>query len=235
MSLFSRIIAVFFFLYIPASAQVIFSENFEGTVNWTVTGGGWAFGIPTAGPTTVPEGSKCAGTVLNGYYPNYAIYELSTPTITLPDSAAIALSFYEWYALESCCDYMKLELEQNGSGSWITLSSQNGLGTSWNLRTFDLSIYRSSNIRLRFKFTSDGSITNYGWYIDQIRIFSPEMKNLTVNNDGNGSTTPSGTVSIATNSPYSISASPNTGYRFTNWTFKAAAPLSRIQIRNPLL
>ncbi len=42
---------------------------------------------------------------------------------------------------------------------------------------------------------------------------------LTVNNDGNGSTTPSGpTVVDQDNSPYSISATADPGYTFFNWT-----------------
>jgi len=51
------------------SAQIHFSENFEGsTTNWTVSGGGWQFGTPTVGPSGAFEGNKCAGTVLNGNY-----------------------------------------------------------------------------------------------------------------------------------------------------------------------
>ena len=47
---------------------------------------------------------------------------------------------------------------------------------------------------------------------------SAQTRSLTVINDGNGTTTPNGTISIVTSTPYTISASPNTGYRFLNWT-----------------
>ena len=47
---------------------------------------------------------------------------------------------------------------------------------------------------------------------------------LTVNNDGNGTTTPSGAVVRDQDaSPYSISAAGNTGYQFVNWTVTAGS------------
>ena len=129
------------------SQTTFYSQNFEGTVDMTASGGGWEFGVPTyaSGPT-VPEGSKCAGTILNGPYVNSANYILTSPSITLPDSSLINLSFYEWYALESCCDYIYLEIEKNGSGTWNSLrAGLYGSNASWNLN-FLISVLTKTQI-----------------------------------------------------------------------------------------
>jgi VWFA-related protein len=215
--------------------SVYYSQNFEGTVDMVDSGGGWGFGTPTyTGPTSVPEGSKCAGTILNGDYSNSAIYRLTTPSITLPNSQLIYLSFYEWYSTESSWDYIYLEIEQNNSGVWNSLrASISGSGTNWSLTKIDLSSYRSSNVRIRFSLTSDGSVTYPGWYIDQVQVYSPVTKSLTVNNNGSGTTTPTGTVSIESSTPYSISATPNLGYRFSNWNVESgSATISNPNIQN---
>jgi len=88
---------------------------------------------------------------------------------------------------------------------------------------FDLSSYKNSNIRLRFRLTSDGSGNYAGWYIDQIKIYSPPHKTLTVNKSGNGSTTPAGTVNIEPSTPYSIIATPAGGNRFSSWTVESGS------------
>ena len=100
MSIFCRILFVTGLLLCSVSAQTVYySQNFEGTSDMTVTGGGWEFGFPTYsfGPLTVPEGRRCVEFVLAGNYLNNATYTLTTPTISLPDSAVIKVSFNEWY------------------------------------------------------------------------------------------------------------------------------------------
>ena len=48
-----------------------FSGDFEtGWDDWSADRGVWQVGIPTAGPGGCYEGSQCAGTVLDGNYPN---------------------------------------------------------------------------------------------------------------------------------------------------------------------
>lgn len=49
-------------------------------------------------------------------------------------------------------------------------------------------------------------------------VFTADSYTLTVQNDGNGSTTPTGVVSVDHGVERSINASPATGYEFVNWT-----------------
>ncbi len=201
-------------------AQVYYSENFEGTPTTSVSGGGWEYGVPTSGPTTVPEGTRCAGTILSGNYSNSANYYLITPSINLPDIQVLSLSFYEWYSTESGYDYIYIEIEQNNSGSWSTLRSRiSGSNTTWTTRTIDLSSYRNSSVRIRFRLSSDPIVPYPGWFVDQIRVYQPVTYSLALNAGSGGTiTTPSSSpVNIESGMPYTITATPATGYRFANW------------------
>ncbi|MFU8842678.1 MAG: carboxypeptidase regulatory-like domain-containing protein [Bacteroidales bacterium] len=45
--------------------------------------------------------------------------------------------------------------------------------TWWQHETFDLSDYLTTNVRIRFRLHSDGSVLRYGWLIDDILIYEP--------------------------------------------------------------
>ena len=65
---------VFISLFVlPVHAQeIIFLDGFEdpGT-EWEIYNGVWEIGEPTSGPGDCYGGTRCAGTVLAGNYPNY--------------------------------------------------------------------------------------------------------------------------------------------------------------------
>lgn len=151
----------------------ILSEDFEGSyAGWTLTGD-WQVGSPSYyGPSSAYHGTKCAGTVINGYYNNYTTSYLTSPTVTIPSTASQAtLSYYEWYQTESYCDYMYVSISTNGGSTWTTLQSgYSGFNTSWTRRTFSLNSYIGYQVKLRFTFSTDGSVTYYGWYLDSLRI-----------------------------------------------------------------
>jgi len=161
------------FCLVHAGSMTLLSENFEGAAaGWTLSGD-WQVGTPSyVGPVTVPQGTRCAATNISGNYSNYSLSSLTTPLIQLPSTATqITLSFYEWYYLEACCDYMYLELSTNGGATWNTLrSGLNGSNQVWAQRTFDLTSYKSNTVQIRFRFTSDGSGTYPGWYVDSVTL-----------------------------------------------------------------
>ncbi len=49
---------------------------------------------------------------------------------------------------------------------------------AWQRAEFDLSSYAGENIRIRFRFGSDGYITDEGWYIDDVQITPSTTTNL---------------------------------------------------------
>ncbi len=75
-------------------------------------------------------------------------------------------------------------LAYQGSGTyaghfWEDSYTQWGIGydipdnTWWKVERFDLSGYQTTNVRFRFRLTSDSSIDRDGWYVDDIYIGEP--------------------------------------------------------------
>ncbi|HEX2957470.1 MAG TPA: PA14 domain-containing protein [Chitinispirillaceae bacterium] len=60
--------------------------------------------------------------------------------------------------------------------------------------------------------------------------FTQQMDTITISSDVNGTTTPSGKITIGRGVAFPISAIANTGYHFVNWTIISGSP----QIANPL-
>jgi hypothetical protein len=106
------------------------------------------------------------------------------------------LTFWDWlYAEEesatSAWDCGLLEISTDGGVTWLNLPPVGGYshlknsnaanplpeGTpcwsgyhDWRLETFDLSAYHGETIQIRFRFASDGYVTEEGWYVDDINL-----------------------------------------------------------------
>jgi len=106
------------------------------------------------------------------------------------------LTFWDWLAAEeesstSAWDCCLLEISTDGGATWDNLPPVGGYshlknsnaanplpeGTpcwsgfhDWRLETFDLSAYAGETIQIRFRFASDGYVTEEGWYFDDINL-----------------------------------------------------------------
>ena len=104
------------------------------------------------------------------------------------------LEFYHYYNLESGFDGGVLEIEENGSSEWVDagdLIILNGytksISTSYDspiagrdawsgdsggfIKTVvDLSSYAGKSIRIRFRLACDKSVSDLGWYIDDVLV-----------------------------------------------------------------
>ncbi|MFP4243218.1 MAG: choice-of-anchor J domain-containing protein, partial [Chitinispirillaceae bacterium] len=202
---------------IGIEAQVLYTESFEDTVSMTGSGQ-WEFGIPGSGPDSAFEGNRCAATNLNGVYGSNSYDTLITPSIVLPDQDSIYLSFYEWYELESYYDYIHVEIKQSGSAYWQSLrSSISSTNANWTENKIPLTTYKNSSVRIRFRLESNGSNNNYGWYVDNIRVYTPVYRNLHITVDGLGTVSPSGTLSVHEGQATLIQAQPDLPYFFSGW------------------
>ncbi|MFP4164947.1 MAG: VWA domain-containing protein, partial [Chitinispirillaceae bacterium] len=202
---------------IGIEAQVLYTESFEDTVSMTGSGQ-WEFGIPGSGPDSAFEGNRCAATNLNGVYGSNSYDTLITPSIVLPDQDSIYLSFYEWYELESYHDYIHVEIKQSGSAYWQSLrSSISSTNANWTENKIPLTTYKNSSVRIRFRLESNGSNNNYGWYVDNIRVYTPVYRNLHITVDGLGTVSPSGTLSVHEGQATLIQAQPDLPYFFSGW------------------
>ena len=155
--------------------ETIFFEDFEsGWGSWWADNGVWDVGIPTVGPDAAYSPLNCAGTILDGDYPNDANTRLISPNINLPTLTGdemIQLKYWQWFNIENSDDQGVLQISVN-SGAWQTISSPEFDGESmvWTQYVTDLSAYAGSSVRIAFYFTSDWVSTYNGWYIDDVSI-----------------------------------------------------------------
>jgi hypothetical protein len=159
------------------------SENFEDNNGEFTHQNGWAWGTPNQ--TQAHSGSKLWATVLTDQYTNGANYYLVSQPVSIGTSAE--LSFWHKLFCQNNFDGGNVSVSVNGGGSWITISPSSGgsyvnsiysmnepgfsgtIGT-WTLVKFDLTSYANSEILIRWHFTSDGSVTGYGWFIDDVMV-----------------------------------------------------------------
>lgn len=144
-----------------------FSDDIEsGTGGWTHSGilDHWHI---TEHKSNSPTHSWYCGFENSWQYSNENDASLTTPYfVSTPDSS---LYFYHQYSLETGWDYSYVEVD-DGSGWWQTLDEFNGVQPSWIEDSYSMSAYNGRTVRVRFRFISDYSTTQEGWYVDDIRI-----------------------------------------------------------------
>ena len=159
---------------VHAGSVTLLSENFEGAYTGWALSGDWQVGIPSAvGPTTVPQGTRCAATNISGYYTTSSYTTLTSPAVTIPAIATqVTFSFFEWYSTMSSYDYLYLEISTNGGLSWSSLrTAVSGSSMIWTQRSYDLTAYKGSSVQVRFRLSPSGYTTSYpGWYIDSVSL-----------------------------------------------------------------
>ena len=148
-------------------------------------------------------------------------------TINFSETADYAISF-DWRAYaESCCDYIRVGLVPasttltDGSdfstpSGWIDLNGGSGLNyqTAWQRKTVIQNV-TAGTYKLAFCWRNDGSVgTDPPAAIDNIEV----RKALTVAVSAGTGGSASGGGSFALNQRCVVTATPNSGYCFLNWT-----------------
>lgn len=160
----------------PANVDVLFSDDMEsGPGAWTHGGANdsWQHGAPafSEGPATAYSGSNVWGSNLTGPYLDNADAWLMTPEISLAGYAGAALRFMDWYKFENNFDYGYLQISTNGGSTWTDLRPRvTNQNSGWTRVTINLDAYAGANIRLRWRYTTDGSVTRAGWYVDDVAV-----------------------------------------------------------------
>jgi len=110
-----------------------------------------------------------------GDYGNNLDQSLTMPVMDLSQASAPTLRFWHRYELESGFDYGHLEISTDNQ-QWTELQAFNGssAGGGWVEASFDLTDWANQpTVYIRFRITSDSSVTRDGWYIDDISITAP--------------------------------------------------------------
>ncbi|MBU0691851.1 choice-of-anchor J domain-containing protein [bacterium] len=177
----------------------VLAEDFEsGAPEWThqTPGGQWVdqWHLSTENYHSGTSAYKCGDTG-SGNHANLLDAQLLSPVISnLPEQAT--LSFWGWMNAErsglypdSAYDGGVVEISVDG-GAFEDIAPVDGYshtfrGTStgpipgracwsgtppWREYTFDLSAFANQDVRFRFRFGSDESVTNEGWYVDDVVV-----------------------------------------------------------------
>lgn len=151
-------------------SEIIFDENFKsGFKNWTVNGD-WNISSETS--SFVKTNTKAISTSKERKYANNSDEFLISPLISLKNinkGTKIYLNISETYEIESGYDKGLIKISKDNGRSWQIIGARSGLGK---LREshINLSRFAGNNIKLKFEFISDSSISYAGWFINEIKI-----------------------------------------------------------------
>jgi hypothetical protein len=162
-------------------AIVLMSENFEsGLSDWTAEGS-WATEFD-------PANGTYNAVVQQHFFDNYANFYANNTNISLTYNNSISLhgvaddvvlSFDHKYYVEHEYDFCRVEISNN-QNDWVTIAEYEGINQAWSdvknpqneNVTIPLNDFIGSYINLRFRFTSDETQTDPGWWIDNVKIIS---------------------------------------------------------------
>jgi len=165
-------------------ADIIFTENFEGTFpgNWSVGDDdsrngedywddlncGYQNGNWSAWCADVGNMPDC------GYYDDYMSAYMISQGIDVSGYDYVYLSYWLWYHTETNYDFIRRYYSSNGQ-DWILSSDEySGMSTGYCGGGWTRKIYRLNNFStyyMQYRFVSDVSIHNYGGaYVDNIVI-----------------------------------------------------------------
>ncbi len=152
----------------PAGMDYPFLDNGEGTGTAWSAQGTWALSDEQAHSGTHAWSDSPAADYAN----NITSQSLTLVSpIDLRSASSPVLSFvHDWTFAAG--DSGNVEISTNGGSSWTLLSSySNGTSDGWKRARLNLSAYTSSNnVLVRFRITTDPSVTADGWHVDDISV-----------------------------------------------------------------
>ncbi len=157
------------------SPVTILSEGAEnGAPGWTVStnvsGNNWI--IQAASPRS---GSYRFSSSNGANYVNNLDQSLNSPSFSLTGRTRATLSYYYLFRTELNYDFFRVEISTNGGANWTTLRNSSGTSQGWPgwapQASIDLAPYVGySNVKIRFRLTTDGSVVDWGAVVDDILV-----------------------------------------------------------------
>lgn len=178
-----------------------FEDDFEVNQGWSISGSGWARGVPNglggeyAGPD--PDsgciGRHVIGYNLNGDYENsMPAKHITSPAIDCSGLANTKLRFWRWLGVERAMfDHAYVRISTDGT-TWNTVW-ENEISSSiydgeWKLVEYDISEYADNEATVYIRFTmgeTDAYVRFCGWNIDGLQIVS-HMCQPQIDSDNDG-------------------------------------------------
>ncbi len=204
--------------YVPV-VTTAFSDDFEaGGAGWTHGGeqDEWELGTPADIPHGAHSGSSCWGMDLDDTYESLADCWLLSPPIDLAGyvSATLQFSVLNWVEDRQGFDPLWVDISPDGT-LFVPLSSEMG-GVNddveipdvggWSDVVLDLTRHVGGGVHIRFRFKSDGNVTQWGPYIDDVKVQGCRLEPMSVETNLPGAPH-SVTLSTAYPNPFTATAS----------------------------
>jgi hypothetical protein len=162
---------------------VTFNDNANNFSNWT-TNLNW--NITTSQFNSAPSSFTDSPT---GNYGNNTNTSMTmTNAVNISSTPVVYLSFWHRYATEAGYDFCRVEVSSNNGTTWQEAASYNGSLTAWTQVTLDITQYAagSTQLKIRFRLTSDPGLTGDGWYVDDVKLtnYCGVLTPVTGNNNG---------------------------------------------------
>ncbi|MFK7887419.1 MAG: M14 family zinc carboxypeptidase [Gammaproteobacteria bacterium] len=160
----------------------LFSDDMESSdVAWT-TQGSWA---RTNGQSN--SGSFSYTDSPDGEYGNNVSASLISPPLDLSQVGTISLDFASRCDTEATYDFCYVEVSSDGA-NWTQLDRFDGFANSFSNQSYTTgALAGSANAQIRFRFESDVTVTEDGWYVDDVVVRGAGAQCVTVTDtDGDG-------------------------------------------------
>ncbi len=157
------------FCYTTFSQTSEFFDDFEsGTTNWVLTGTWGLTNAQSYSPDTSltdSPGGDHANNVLS--------YSTMATGVDLSAVPSAELTFWAMYEIEAGFDYMYIDVSVDDFVSFTNVAVFDGTNMAWAQYNYDLGGFcGNNNVKVRFRFETDGGYVMDGMYIDDLEITS---------------------------------------------------------------
>jgi PKD repeat protein len=92
--------------------------------------------------------------------------------IDLSNTTQPVITFWQYYYTEGNRDYCHVEISDDGGFTWEEIVNYSGANTAWHKEQFDLSLYKSTQVLIRFRLRANGPNNQYdGWHLDDVELY----------------------------------------------------------------
>lgn len=168
-----------------ADPVVLYEDTFESPTpldGWDLSGD-WRFRTSSAClPNALGFTSPSTALVFDyastcGYRNNRFGFAAMLQDVSIPITlSSVKLTWSDFTGAELGADFYFVQLSTDGGQTWpfeLLRDSKDEL--FWDEEEIDLSDFVGETVRLRFGFTSDPTITNVGWHLDDVRIIGEPL------------------------------------------------------------
>jgi hypothetical protein len=161
------------------AGQVLFEGAESGATGWTmsttVPGNNWV--ISPAGRATGANGFRTNNATAT--YPNNLNQSLISPAFTLAGLSSASLTYNIKRQTEAGADILHIEVSTNGGSTWTQVAAGSGTTSGFTTTpgagmvpvTLSLNAYAGrTNVKIRFRFTTNGSVDYWGVALDDITV-----------------------------------------------------------------